>query len=169
MYGEVVDGVDGHLFEDAITASEGNAAASSPMSISTADDLEELIGHLPARSTHARQVGSAFRRMHASSSGARTGPSSTPGRRRARRSTGARTRSRTTSAPPCNVVQMVFGNKGDARAPASASRAIPSTGRDRLYGEFLVNAQGEDVVAGIRTPEPIAADARAAPRGLRRS
>ena len=55
-----------------------------------------------------------------------------------------------------NVVQMVFGNKGDTlRARASASRATRRPASAVLYGEFLVNAQGEDVVAGIRTPEPI--------------
>ena len=54
-----------------------------------------------------------------------------------------------------NVVQMVFGNKGDTSGTGVCFTRDPSTGERRLYGEFLVNAQGEDVVAGIRTPEPI--------------
>jgi pyruvate, orthophosphate dikinase len=55
-----------------------------------------------------------------------------------------------------NVVQMVFGNKGDTSGTGVAFTRDPSTGEQGLYGEFLADAQGEDVVAGIRTPEPIA-------------
>jgi pyruvate, orthophosphate dikinase len=54
-----------------------------------------------------------------------------------------------------NVVQMVFGNKGDRSGTGVAFTRDPSTGEAGLYGEFLANAQGEDVVAGIRTPQPI--------------
>ena len=54
-----------------------------------------------------------------------------------------------------NVVQMVFGNKGDTSGTGVAFTRDPSTGEQGLYGEFLPNAQGEDVVAGIRTPEPL--------------
>jgi pyruvate, orthophosphate dikinase len=55
-----------------------------------------------------------------------------------------------------NVVQMVFGNKGDTSGTGVAFTRNPSTGEQGLYGEFLPNAQGEDVVAGSRTPEPLA-------------
>lgn len=51
-----------------------------------------------------------------------------------------------------NVQSMVYGNMGDDSATGVAFTRNPSTGEDRFYGEFLVNAQGEDVVAGIRTP-----------------
>jgi pyruvate,orthophosphate dikinase len=54
-----------------------------------------------------------------------------------------------------NVVSMVFGNLGDDSGTGVAFTRDPSTGEKRFYGEFLVNAQGEDVVAGIRTPLPI--------------
>jgi pyruvate,orthophosphate dikinase len=54
-----------------------------------------------------------------------------------------------------NVVQMVFGNKGDRSATGVCFTRDPSTGEQGLYGEYLVNAQGEDVVAGLRTPQPI--------------
>jgi pyruvate,orthophosphate dikinase len=54
-----------------------------------------------------------------------------------------------------NVQAMVFGNLGDDCATGVAFTRNPSTGEAKLYGEFLTNAQGEDVVAGIRTPEPI--------------
>ncbi len=55
-----------------------------------------------------------------------------------------------------NVQAMVFGNRGGDCATGVAFTRDPSTGEPRLYGEYLVNAQGEDVVAGIRTPHPIA-------------
>jgi pyruvate, orthophosphate dikinase len=54
-----------------------------------------------------------------------------------------------------NVVQMVFGNKGDTSATGVCFTRNPSTGEQGVYGEYLVNAQGEDVVAGIRTPQPL--------------
>ncbi|MDT3381243.1 pyruvate, phosphate dikinase [Labrys neptuniae] len=54
-----------------------------------------------------------------------------------------------------NVQAMVFGNRGDTSATGVAFTRNPSTGEHALYGEFLINAQGEDVVAGIRTPQPI--------------
>lgn len=55
-----------------------------------------------------------------------------------------------------NVQMMVFGNKGDDSGTGVAFTRNPSTGEDKLYGEYLVNAQGEDVVSGARTPQPIA-------------
>ena len=55
-----------------------------------------------------------------------------------------------------NVQSMVFGNSGDNSGTGVAFTRDPSTGEKKLYGEYLFNAQGEDVVAGIRTPEPIA-------------
>jgi len=59
-----------------------------------------------------------------------------------------------------NVQAMVFGNLGDQSATGVAFTRNPSTGANELYGEFLVNAQGEDVVAGIRTPQSITEAAR---------
>ncbi|WP_292227243.1 pyruvate, phosphate dikinase, partial [Mesorhizobium sp.] len=61
-----------------------------------------------------------------------------------------------------NVQAMVFGNMGDTSATGVAFTRNPSTGDRQLYGEFLVNAQGEDVVAGIRTPQNITEAARIA-------
>jgi len=54
-----------------------------------------------------------------------------------------------------NVQAMVYGNMGDDCATGVAFTRDPSTGENRFYGEYLINAQGEDVVAGIRTPQPI--------------
>lgn len=61
-----------------------------------------------------------------------------------------------------SVQAMVFGNMGDKSATGVAFTRNPSTGEKKLYGEFLVNAQGEDVVAGIRTPQNITEEARIA-------
>ncbi len=55
-----------------------------------------------------------------------------------------------------NIQAMVFGNMGDNSGTGVAFTRNPSTGERKLYGEYLINAQGEDVVAGIRTPQPIA-------------
>lgn len=54
-----------------------------------------------------------------------------------------------------NVQMMVFGNMGDTSGTGVAFTRNPSTGENAIYGEYLINAQGEDVVAGIRTPSPI--------------
>ena len=54
-----------------------------------------------------------------------------------------------------NVQAMVFGNMGDTSGTGVAFTRNPSTGENKMYGEYLINAQGEDVVAGIRTPHPI--------------
>ncbi|HET9764693.1 MAG TPA: pyruvate, phosphate dikinase, partial [Casimicrobiaceae bacterium] len=62
-----------------------------------------------------------------------------------------------------NVVAMVFGNMGDDSATGVGFTRNPATGENVIYGEYLVNAQGEDVVAGIRTPKPIAALAQEMP------
>jgi pyruvate, orthophosphate dikinase len=59
-----------------------------------------------------------------------------------------------------NVQAMVFGNMGDTSATGVAFTRNPSTGEKKLYGEFLINAQGEDVVAGIRTPQEISEASR---------
>src|SRR3954449_12281453 len=59
-----------------------------------------------------------------------------------------------------NVQAMVFGNMGETSATGVAFTRNPSTGEKELYGEFLINAQGEDVVAGIRTPQEITEAAR---------
>ncbi|WP_432799972.1 pyruvate, phosphate dikinase [Poriferisphaera sp. WC338] len=55
-----------------------------------------------------------------------------------------------------NVQTMVFGNMGDDCGTGVAFTRNPATGQNKFYGEFLINAQGEDVVAGIRTPQPVA-------------
>jgi pyruvate,orthophosphate dikinase len=66
-----------------------------------------------------------------------------------------------------NVQMMVFGNSGDRSATGVGFTRNPATGRKEFYGEFLINAQGEDVVAGIRTPQPIGDLERAMPKAYR--
>ncbi len=66
-----------------------------------------------------------------------------------------------------NIVSMVFGNMGEDSGTGVAFTRDPSTGEKRLYGEFLRNAQGEDVVAGIRDPEPLASMEAAFPDAYR--
>jgi len=63
-----------------------------------------------------------------------------------------------------NIVQMVFGNRGEKSGTGVCFTRDPSTGEKTFYGDFLLNAQGEDVVAGIRTPMPLAAMARRMPK-----
>ncbi|WP_447972310.1 pyruvate, phosphate dikinase [Nitrospira sp. Kam-Ns4a] len=66
-----------------------------------------------------------------------------------------------------NVVAMVFGNMGDTSGTGVAFTRNPATGERALFGECLLNAQGEDVVAGIRTPLPVKALARTMPRAYK--
>ena len=68
-----------------------------------------------------------------------------------------------------NVQAMVFGNLGDDCATGVAFTRDPSTGERRFFGEYLINAQGEDVVAGIRTPQPINIARQVGPRTTCRS
>ncbi len=67
------------------------------------------------------------------------------------------------------VQAMVFGNRGESSATGVAFTRDPATGEKLLYGEFLINAQGEDVVAGIRTPQPITKEVRTRQGGKKAS
>jgi len=64
----------------------------------------------------------------------------------------------------CNIVAMVFGNMGNDSATGVGFTRDPATGENKMFGEYLVNAQGEDVVAGIRTPKPIQAMGKEMPK-----
>ena len=66
-----------------------------------------------------------------------------------------------------NVQMMVFGNTGDRSATGVGFTRNPATGKKEFYGEFLINAQGEDVVAGIRTPQPIVELERVLPKAYK--
>jgi len=152
MYGEVVDGVDGHRFEQALTDLKASRGASQDVDLS-ADDLRELVA--------------TYERIYEEATGTPFPQDATEQLRRAYRAVfdsweapRAQVYRRTYHiaddlGTAVNVVQMVFGNRGEGSGTGVCFTRDPSTGEKVLYGEFLANAQGEDVVAGIRTPEPI--------------
>ncbi|MDO5082447.1 MAG: pyruvate, phosphate dikinase [Arachnia propionica] len=152
MYGEVVEGVPPHAYEDALTELKRSRGVELDTDLS-AEDLKELVGtfkeisneHLggewttdPVEQLH-RAVNAVFKSW--------LNPR-------------AEVYRRANNIPAdlgtaVNIMQMVFGNRGDTSATGVCFTRNPSTGEKELYGEFLVNAQGEDVVAGIRTPRPL--------------
>ena len=152
MYGEVVEGVDGQRFEQALTDLKGARGVTQDVEL-TADDLHELVG--------------TFKEIYEDATGHGFAQNAADQLRRAYRAVfdsweapRARSYRRTYDIPDdlgtaVNVVQMVFGNRGESSGTGVCFTRNPATGEKRLFGEFLANAQGEDVVAGIRTPEPI--------------
>ena len=161
MYGEVVDGISAHRFEAALADMKAARGVPGDTDLS-ADDLLELIetfkliyreetgGPFPqdAREQLARAVRAVFDSWE------------TPRAQVYRRANGIPDDLGTA----VNVVQMVFGNKGENSGTGVCFTRDPATGEPGLYGEFLANAQGEDVVSGIRTPEPISEMERRMPR-----
>ncbi len=153
MYGEVVEGVSGHLYEDALSAKKAEKGVKNDTDLS-AEDLKELVEEYKQISNEAlggewttdpveqlhRAINAVFRSW---------------GNPRAEVYRKANNISRDLGTA-VNMMQMVFGNRGDTSATGVCFTRNPSTGETGLYGEFLVNAQGEDVVAGIRTPRPLA-------------
>jgi pyruvate,orthophosphate dikinase len=152
MYGEVVDGVDAHRFERELTALKDERGAASDVDLD-ADDLQRLVRSFEA--IYEEATGKAFpqdpHEQLLRAVRAVFDSWDTPRAQVYRRANGIPDDLGTAA----NVVQMVFGNKGDTSATGVAFTRNPSTGEPGAWGEFLVNAQGEDVVAGIRTPEPI--------------
>ena len=154
MFGEVVEGIDGHRFESALASLKQTRGAQHDTDLS-ADDLRELVETF--KGIYREETGTEF---------------ATDARAQLLRAVRAVFESWDTPraqvyrrahdipddlGTAVNVVQMVFGNKGDRSGTGVAFTRDPSTGETGLYGEFLANAQGEDVVAGIRTPQPIEA------------
>jgi pyruvate,orthophosphate dikinase len=152
MYGEVVDGIDGHRFEDALSKLKADRGALQDVDLS-ADDLAELVQTY--KGIYEEEAGSSF-----------------PQEARDQLSRAVRAVFESWENPRAqfyrrahhipddlgtavNVVEMVFGNKGERSGTGVAFTRDPSTGEPGLYGEFLADAQGEDVVSGIRTPEPL--------------
>jgi pyruvate,orthophosphate dikinase len=152
MFGEVVDGIDGHRFEQALGDLKRDRGAQQDVDLSP-DDLAQLVATF--KEIYGQETGGGFPQ---------------DAREQLRRAVlavfeswenpRAQVYRRTYGIPDdigtaVNVVQMVFGNKGERSATGVCFTRDPSTGEPGLYGEYLVNAQGEDVVAGIRTPQPI--------------
>src|SRR6266550_4233585 len=153
MYGEVVDGVDAQRFERALTDLKSERGVQQDVELS-ADDLRELVATF--KHIYEEEVGQPFpqdaRRQLGRAVKAVFDSWDTPRAQVYRRAN----RIPEDLGTAVNVVQMVFGNKGATSGTGVAFTRDPSTGEQGLYGEFLADAQGEDVVAGIRTPEPLA-------------
>jgi pyruvate, orthophosphate dikinase len=153
MYGDVVAAVDAHRFEEAISDLKERRGVAQDVDL-TADDLKELAETF--KGIYKQEAGEGFpqdaRDQLAASIQAVFDSWDTPR---------AQVYRRANSIPDdlgtaVNVVQMVFGNKGEDSGTGVAFTRDPATGEAGPWGEFLANAQGEDVVAGIRTPQPIA-------------
>ena len=152
MYGEVVDGIDGHRFEQELSQLKQLRGVDLDSDLSA----EDLVG-LTAR----------FKEIYEQATGESFPQDAREQLRRAVRAVfqswdnpRAQVYRRAHDIPDdigtaVNVVQMVFGNKGTASGTGVAFSRDPATGEPGVFGEFLSNAQGEDVVAGIRTPDPL--------------
>jgi len=157
MYSDVVLGVDHHNFEELLEyfKEEQEYALDTELSV---DDWKELIGRYKERVEE--ELGKPFPQDVNEQIWGAMG--AVFGSWRNRR---AETYRRLHNIPESwgtavNVQAMVFGNMGDTSATGVAFTRNPSTGEKAYYGEFLVNAQGEDVVAGIRTPQSLTKKAR---------
>ncbi|MDX6506895.1 MAG: pyruvate, orthophosphate dikinase [Gaiellaceae bacterium] len=153
MYGEVVEGVDAHRFEQALGDLKTAKGVQQDVDLD-ADDLRELVATF--KQIYEEDTGVAFpqdaREQLARAVRAVFQSWDTPRAQVYRRAH----RIPDDLGTAVNIVQMVFGNKGDGSGTGVAFTRDPSTGESGLYGEYLADAQGEDVVAGIRTPEPLA-------------
>ncbi|HEX2480058.1 MAG TPA: PEP/pyruvate-binding domain-containing protein, partial [Geminicoccaceae bacterium] len=152
MYADVVLGVDHYLFEDRLEETKREQGYELDTELG-ADDLRRVIAAY--QQIVQEQHGAAFpqdvEEQLWGAIGAVFRSWMTPRAvtyRRLHNITGA-------MGTAVNVQAMVFGNRGERSATGVAFTRDPSTGEKRYYGEFLVNAQGEDVVAGIRTPQPL--------------
>ncbi len=153
MFGDVVMGVEPQLFEDALSAKKQEVGAALDTDLS-ADDLRDLTTRLKAiLAEHASEQFPAdpMRQLHLAIQAVF----------RSWDNQRAKVYRRTQGIPDdlgtaVNVQTMVFGNKGETSGTGVAFTRNPATGENVFYGEFLMNAQGEDVVAGVRHPRPLA-------------
>jgi pyruvate,orthophosphate dikinase len=157
MYSDVVLGFEHHHFEDILDTFKDGQGYTLDTDL-TGDDWVELVGKY--KEAVARETGKDFPQdPHEQLWGAIGAVFSSWMNAR------AVTYRRLHDIPESwgtavNVQAMVFGNMGETSATGVAFTRNPSTGESKLYGEFLINAQGEDVVAGIRTPQDITEEAR---------
>ena len=157
MYSDVVLGIPHHHFEEILDEHKDRNAHTLDTDLE-GGDWEEIVGEFKARVE--KESGRPFPQdAHAQLWGAIGAVFSSWMNQR------AITYRRLHAIPESwgtavNVQAMVFGNMGDTSATGVAFTRNPSTGEKKLYGEFLINAQGEDVVAGIRTPQEITEEAR---------
>ena len=164
MFSNVVMGLDGDLFENAIVAMKNDRGVASDTDL-TAEDLQELVDEFKA--IFAENVdGEAYPSLVVDGAvafpqdpmvqlqlaieavfGSWNNPRAVLYRQKEKIADDLGT--------AVNVQSMVFGNKGDTSATGVAFTRNPANGEREFYGDYLVNAQGEDVVAGIRTPQQI--------------
>ncbi len=152
MYANVVKGMNGDVFAATLSQKKDDRGVQLDTEL-TADDLKELVGEFKA--SYKEHLGEDFPdeplQQLWGAIGAVFGSWMTPR---------AVTYRKLHAIPSdwgtaVNVQGMVFGNMGEDCATGVAFTRDPATGENYFYGEYLVNAQGEDVVAGIRTPQPI--------------
>ena len=159
MYSDVVLGLDHHLFEEALEIAKEDNGFANDVEMS-AEDWQTLVGQYKAIVTD--ELGRAFPQdVHEQLWGAIAAVFDSWDSDR------AKVYRRLHAIPAdwgtaVNVQAMVFGNMGETSATGVAFTRDPSTGEKAYYGEWLVNAQGEDVVAGIRTPQYLTKAAREA-------
>jgi pyruvate, orthophosphate dikinase len=165
MYGEVVAGIDAHRFEQALADLKEGRGVQQDVELDDGD-LREVVGTF--KRIYEEETGAPFpqdaREQLTHAVRAVFESWDTPRAQVYRRAH----RIPDDLGTAVNVVQMVFGNKGDGSGTGVAFTRDPSTGEQGLYGEFLADAQGEDVVAGIRTPEPLAAMEQRLPEAFER-
>ncbi|MGA2229434.1 MAG: pyruvate, phosphate dikinase [Tepidisphaeraceae bacterium] len=151
MFGDTVMGVDHEHFEHELSAVKSARGVTLDTELS-ADDLKEVVGRY--KKVYLDHVGSEFpfdpylQLAHAIEAVFKSWMGDRAIKYRELNDI------RGLRGTAVNVQSMVFGNMGDDCATGVAFTRNPSTGENKFYGEFLVNAQGEDVVAGIRTPIP---------------
>ena len=152
MYGEVVEGIDGRLFEDALSKLKAARGVEADTDLA-AEDLAELA------ETYKRLYEEALGRPFPQDARVQL-RAAVEAVFRSWRNPRAQVYRRLNDIPDTigtavNVVQMVFGNAGERSATGVAFTRDPATGEKVVRGEFLLDAQGEDVVAGIRVPQPL--------------
>ena len=155
MYGSVVFDLSKQPFEQLLEEQRQRCGVERDIDLPL-EDVQALVRRVQGAHPRRRPAASSPT-TRCASSGARSRRCSRAGTPAARSTTGSCTTSPTRMGTAVNVVAMVFGNLGEDSGTGVAFSRDPSTGERALYGEFLLNAQGEDVVSGSRTPLPIAA------------
>jgi pyruvate,orthophosphate dikinase len=152
MFGDVVMGVKHRYFEEALEALKEERGVENDMDL-TAADFRTLVDRYKA--IYRRHTGYMFPEDPVEQ--LRFAIDAVFGSWMSDRAARYRKINRITGlfGTAVNVQAMVYGNMGESSGTGVCFTRNPSTGENKLYGEFLVNAQGEDVVAGIRTPRPI--------------
>ncbi len=152
MFGDVVMGVPHHEFEAALDEVKKEHGAANDTDL-TADDMKEVVERY--REVYRKHIGKDFptdpKEQLFAAINAVFSSWDNPRAIKYRQMNDIRGLLGTA----VNVQAMVFGNMGDTSGTGVAFTRDPSTGENKFYGEYLMNAQGEDVVAGIRTPQPI--------------